>query len=70
MPAGSSKVSEFLRNGEFPYLHSDQGLDVALHRMGSSRSAELPVVSRRDIHKLEGVINLNDVLRVYGLDER
>jgi len=28
----------------------------------------LPVVSRRDIHTLEGLVALDDVLRFYGLD--
>ena len=54
---------------EFPHLHSDHTLDIALHRMGSSRTQELPVVSRRNVHKLEGLVTLNDVLRLYGLDE-
>ena len=54
---------------EFPHLHSDHTLDIALHRMGSSRTQELPVVSRRDVHKLEGLVTLNDVLQLYGVDE-
>ncbi len=28
----------------------------------------LPVVSRADVHKLEGIITLQDVLRSYGVD--
>jgi hypothetical protein len=27
----------------------------------------LPVVSRADVHKLEGIVALHDVLRLYGL---
>jgi chloride channel protein, CIC family len=53
--------------GEFPHLHPDHTLDLALHRMGSSRTQELPVVSRRDVHKLEGIVHLDDVLRLYGV---
>jgi chloride channel protein, CIC family len=52
----------------FPHVHADQGLDVALHRMGSSGLKALPVVSRRDVHRVEGIITLDDVLRVYGLN--
>ena len=54
---------------EFPHLHSDHTLDIALHRMGSNRMHELPVVSRRDVHRLEGLVSLDDVLRLYGLDQ-
>ena len=28
----------------------------------------LPVVSRNDVTKVEGVVTLEDILRVYGLD--
>jgi hypothetical protein len=35
--------------------------------MGSSNVQELPVVSRRDVHKLEGIVALEDVLRLYGI---
>lgn len=63
----SQNVRNLLKD-EFPHLHSDHTLDVALHRMGTSRTLELPVVSRRDIHKLEGLVQLDDVLRLYGVD--
>jgi CIC family chloride channel protein len=54
---------------DFPHVHSDHGLDVALHRMGSSGLKTLPVVSRNDVSHVEGVITLDDILRVYGLEE-
>ena len=60
-------VRHFLKD-EFPHLHSDHTLDLALHRMGSNRTQELPVVSRRDVHKLEGLVHLDDVLRLYGVN--
>jgi Mg/Co/Ni transporter MgtE len=53
----------------FPHVHSDQTLDVALHRMGNTGMRVLPVVSRSDIRRLEGIVTLDDVLRVYGLEE-
>src|SRR6516225_1034954 len=55
---------------DFPHVHSDHGLDVALHRMGSSGLKTLPVVSRNDVSHIEGVITLDDILRVYGVEER
>jgi CIC family chloride channel protein len=40
----------------FPHVHADQGLDLALDRMGSNHVEILPVVSRADVHKLEGIV--------------
>jgi CIC family chloride channel protein len=53
----------------FPHVHSDHGLDVALYRMGTSGLKTLPVVSRNDVTRVEGVITLEDILRVYGLQK-
>jgi CIC family chloride channel protein len=51
----------------FPHVHLDQGLDQALERMGVNQIEILPVVSRADVHKLEGIITLRDVLNAYGV---
>jgi chloride channel protein, CIC family len=51
---------------EFPHLHTDHSLGVALERLGTSQLDALPVVSRADVHKLEGIVTLQDVLRIYG----
>jgi CIC family chloride channel protein len=51
----------------FPHVHSDQGLDLALERMGQNQLEILPVVSRADIHKLVGVVALQDLLDAYGV---
>jgi CBS domain-containing protein len=51
----------------FPHVHGDHTLDQALERMGAARLDVLPVVSRADIHKLEGIITLGDVLVAYGV---
>jgi chloride channel protein, CIC family len=50
----------------FPHVHADQSLHVALERMGASGLTLLPVVSRADVHKLEGVVLMQDVLNFYG----
>src|SRR5215510_10899288 len=63
----TTEVGALLGNSHFPHVHPDHTLDIALHRMGSSNLQELPVVSRRDIHKLEGIVALEDVLRLYGI---
>jgi len=43
---------------------------LALERMGAHQIEVLPVVSRADIHKLEGVVTLHDVLDAYGVSAR
>jgi CIC family chloride channel protein len=53
---------------DFPHVHSDEALHVALERMSSAHLDSLPVVSRADIHNLEGIVTLRDVLESYGLD--
>ena len=61
------KLAEFLAGAEFPHVHSDQGLDVALERMGANQIDVLPVVSRAEVHRLEGIVTLRDVLDAYGV---
>ena len=62
------KLGEVVEAVVFPHVHSDQGLDLALERMGANQIEMLPVVNRADIHKLEGVVTLQDVLHAYGVD--
>jgi len=62
----SKKLSDVLEGSEFPHVHADQSLAVALERMGMAQVDALPVVSRADVHKLEGIVALQDVLKFYG----
>jgi len=55
---------------EFPHVHPDHSLSVALERMGSSGLHVLPVVSRANLRRLMGIIALNDVLDAYGVAKR
>jgi CIC family chloride channel protein len=66
---GSSKqtLGELVGGPVFPHVHPDQGLDLALERMGANQLELLPVVSRADVHKLEGIVTLRDVLDSYGV---
>jgi chloride channel protein, CIC family len=66
---GSDKqiLAELLGGPVFPHVHTDQALDVALERMGANQLEMLPVVSRADVHKLEGIVTLRDVLDAYGV---
>ena len=53
---------------DFPHVHADQPLHVALERMGAAKLDVLPVVSRANIHHLMGVVVLSDVLNSYGVE--
>jgi chloride channel protein, CIC family len=61
------KLGELVDALAFPHVHPDQGLDLALERMGANQIEILPVVNRADVHKLEGVVTLRDVLDSYGV---
>ncbi|MBZ5665157.1 MAG: chloride channel protein [Acidobacteriia bacterium] len=62
------KVGELVDALVFPHVHPDQGLDLALERMGANQIDILPVVNRADVHKLEGIVTLRDVLDAYGVN--
>jgi len=62
----NSKLSDQLTSLNFPHLHSDQPLNLALERMSAAQLDVLPVVSRANIHELEGILTLQDVLDSYG----
>jgi CIC family chloride channel protein len=51
-----------------PHVHADQPLPLALERMGRQHLDVLPVVDRANLHKLEGVVSLGDVLDSYGVN--
>jgi len=61
------KLGDLLDAVVFPHVHPDQGLDLALERMGANQIELLPVVNRADVHKLEGIVTLRDVLNAYGV---
>lgn len=63
----SSPLRDLLLSEDFPHLHSDHPLSTALERMGVARVNVLPVVNRADVHKLEGIVVLRDVLAAYGI---
>jgi CBS domain-containing protein len=52
---------------DFPHVHPDHSLSLALERMGATGLNVLPVVSRADVRRLLGVVALRDVLEAYGL---
>ena len=61
-------LKDLVETLQVPHLHTDQALHLALERMSKYHLDVLPVVHRADIHKLEGVVTLPDVLDAYGID--
>jgi CIC family chloride channel protein len=62
---GAESLAKLI-NEHFPHVHVDQPLSLALERMGASHLDVLPVVSRADVHRLEGMLTLQDILSRYG----
>jgi chloride channel protein, CIC family len=60
---GALTLSSVLASKQVPYLHPDQPLDMALRYV--ERWPVVPVVSRADFRKLEGVITQHGVLERY-----
>jgi CIC family chloride channel protein len=67
--AGSetNRLRDLMDGKDFPHLHADHPLSLALERMGAHQVNALPVVSRANVHKLEGIVTLKDVLALYGV---
>jgi chloride channel protein, CIC family len=65
--SGTKLLLDLIDARSFPFVHADHSLTAALDRMGSAQLDLLPVVSRVNLHKLEGVITLQGVLTLYGV---
>ena len=52
---------------DFPHVHPDHPLSLALERMGTTKLHVLPVVSRANVRDLLGIVVLGDVLQAYGV---
>ncbi len=66
----SKHLSDLIAGADFPHVHADHPLDLALERMGTAKIDALPVVSRADSHRILGIVVLADVLRAFGIDRR
>jgi CIC family chloride channel protein len=66
---GAKHLGAIVTAPDFPHVHADQGLDLALERMGANHVEILPVVSRADVHQLVGIVTLRDVLDSYGVSQ-
>jgi chloride channel protein, CIC family len=65
--AATTQLIELVDPRDFPHVHVDHSLHLVLERMGAAQLDTLPVVSRADVHKLEGIVSLQDVLDSYGI---
>jgi CIC family chloride channel protein len=61
--AMNTKAVEAKPKGPLPILFRDQSLEDALHAVGDWPA--VPVVSRADLSKLEGIVTLADILRAF-----
>jgi chloride channel protein, CIC family len=61
-------LSDLVESSNAPHVHTDHALHYALERMSKYHLDVLPVIHRADLHKLEGVVTLPDVLDAYGID--
>ncbi len=66
----AKQLRELVNALDFPHVHADHPLHIALERMGAAKLDVLPVVSRANVHHLMGVVVLRDVLNSYGVKER
>jgi CIC family chloride channel protein len=62
------RLADLVESVHVPHLHTDHALHLALERMSKHHLDILPVVNRADIHKLEGVVTLPDLLEAYGIN--
>jgi CIC family chloride channel protein len=58
--------ARMLTADNFPHLHPDHPLDLAMRRIARSGLKTLPVVSRDNIRDFKGTISLSDVLAAYA----
>jgi CIC family chloride channel protein len=63
----SRQLKSLVHRQQFPHVHTDHNFHLALERMGAHQVDILPVVNRGNVHQLEGVVTLRDILNSYGL---
>ena len=64
----NTRLKDLINAHDFPHVHADHPLDLALERMGASKLDVLPVVSRANVHSILGIVVLSDVLNSFGIE--
>ena len=59
--------AERLTAEEFPHLHADQPLDMAMRRLAETGLKAMPVVSRTNLRELKGTVSMQDILATYAM---
>ena len=54
----------------FQFVYPDHPISLALERIGASGADALPVVSRANRRRVEGIITLADILGAYGVKQQ
>jgi len=70
--AGEGRLAEpvsALAVDDWAHVHPDHGIDVVLDRFGRNPGL-LPVLSRANVHAVEGVITQDTLMRVFGRRRR
>ena len=52
---------------DFPHLHPDHTLDIAMQRLAETGLSVLPVVSRVNPRELKGTVSMQDVMAAYAM---
>ena len=63
---GGESPNHLHNASEFPHVHPDHSVAVAMERMGATGYNVLPVVSRANVRQLLGIVTLEDILEAYG----
>ena len=66
-PPPNTMLDLVKNNGKYPYVHADHPLNYALEQMGDNGVDVVPVVSRANIHQMNGVVTLSGILSTYGI---
>jgi CIC family chloride channel protein len=64
-PRDLSGPIDALTQENFPHVHPDHSLDLALRRLAVTGATALPVISRDDVRKVLGTISVDDILGAY-----
>jgi CIC family chloride channel protein len=62
-------LKDVVETHHVPHVHPDHALYLALERMSAYHLDQLPVIHRANIHKLEGMVTLKNVLASYGVTD-
>jgi CIC family chloride channel protein len=65
---GSAPLESLVESASV-HAHADHPLDVVLDRLAQSSGA-LPIVSRQDAHRVEGVVSIDDVMQFMRRSDR